>query len=289
MVDPGPPPALVDDAAVVALSIPAALACGEQQTVTLTMRNTGTSTWKGSEGVRLGAVDDSDPLAGVGRVDLDPGDAIAPGQTKVFTLTLNAPRQQASLTSDWRMLRENVRWFGAVAAQQVAVAACNEDGIDLSQVQVFNSPADVASWPITTHIDRIEMHPENDIGLVFSFPAQSTWPDYTPPGWDGPLQYTVWAVMKINGQWVTSGFIQMWRGRYSTGAPLIAEFARNWAYDGRWGPMMGYTPHAGEQVGFFVTAGNARGIPDVTSLRERSNVVVVNLPANDQGTFTFAP
>ena len=39
---------------------------------------------------------------------------------------------------------------------------------------------------------------------------------------------------------------------------------------------------------FFVTAGNARGMTTVTSVRERSNVVMVNLPANDNGVFRFA-
>ncbi|HEX3703494.1 MAG TPA: VCBS repeat-containing protein [Vicinamibacterales bacterium] len=138
-----------------------------------------------------------------------------------------------------------------------------------------------------------------DFGLSFEFTKKATWPDYTPPGWDGPLEYTVWAVVNVNGHWYTSGFIQMWRERASTGAPLLTipagsavnNFAKNWAYDARWGPMSysvsGYQPHAGETVGFFVSAGNARGIGTVTSLRERSNVVTVSLPANDTGTFSF--
>ena len=124
-------------------------------------------------------------------------------------------------------------------------------------------------------------------GLHLEFPALSTWPDYTPPGWDGALQYTVWAVVKVNGQWATSGFIQMWRDRVSTGAPLLTDFARNWAYDGRWGTMAGYNPVVGEEVGFFVTAGNARGVGEVTSARERSNVVRIALPAGDTGVFDF--
>jgi hypothetical protein len=106
----------------------------------------------------------------------------------------------------------------------------------------------------------------------------------------------VWAVVKVNGQWYTSGFIQMWRQRASTGAPLTeivpgtgsSQFAVNWAYDGRWGPMAGHQAVAGEQMGFFVSAGNARGVGTVTSVRERSNVVLINLPVNDTGTFTFA-
>ena len=167
-----------------------------------------------------------------------------------------------------------------------AAAPPGVDAIDLTTVQVFNSPTDVASWPITTHITQLEMR-SPDVGLIFDFPAKASWPNYTPPGWDGPLQYTVWAVVNVGGTWYTSGYIQMWSGRLSTGAPLISDFAPNWAYDGRWGPMMGHRPVAGEQMGFFVTAGNARGVPDVTSVRERSNVVMVSLPVGDNGIFQF--
>src|SRR5581483_7898359 len=141
---------------------------------------------------------------------------------------------------------------------------------------VYNSPADIASWTATATITRIDMSPSS--GLNLEFTTKNSWPDYTPPGWDGPLQYTVWAVVNVGGRWNTSGFIQMWRGRASTGAPILAEFARNWAYDSRWGPMAGYQPQAGEQMGFFLSAGNARGVTTVTSLRERTNVVVVALP-----------
>ena len=97
----------------------------------------------------------------------------------------------------------------------------------------------------------------------------------------------MWAVVNVNGRWYTSGFIEMWQGRDGTGAPILSDFARNWAYDSRWGPMMGHQPQPGEQMGFFVSAGDARGFSGVTSLRERSNVVVVSLPAGDNGFFGF--
>jgi hypothetical protein len=164
------------------------------------------------------------------------------------------------------------------------------DAIDLATAAVYNSPPDIAKWPVTTRITALHMkprgaHPEG-ISLVFS--AQQTWPDYLPPGWDGTLQYTVWAVVKINGAWNTSGIIQMWRGRDGTGAPILTDFAINWVYDARWGPMNHYQPSVGEQMGFFVSAGNARGVGGVTSVRERSNVVMVNLPAGDLGDFAFS-
>jgi hypothetical protein len=161
----------------------------------------------------------------------------------------------------------------------------SNDAIDLGQAAVYNSPADIASWAGTSTITRLNMSPG---GLSFEFTTKQSWPDVTPPGWSGPLQYTVWAVVNVNGRWNTSGFIQMWRGRESTGAPILSEFARNWAYDGRWGPMAGYQPQVGEQMGFFVSAGNARGEGGVSSVRERSNVVLVSLPPGDNGSFTFS-
>ena len=176
-------------------------------------------------------------------------------------------------------------------------AFAQRDAIDLSQAVVHNSPADVATWARTTAIRTLTMTPEGrpDPGLSFDFSARATWPNYTPPGWDGPIQYTVWAGVRIGGVWHVSGIIQMWRERVATGAPLLTygpgctvnNFACNWVYDGRWGTMAGYQPSAGEAMVFFVTAGNARGVATVTSVRERSNVVMVNLPANDTGVFTF--
>jgi hypothetical protein len=165
------------------------------------------------------------------------------------------------------------------------VGPAANDAINLGTAAVYNSPPDIASWPATATITRLDM--SGSAGLSFQFTAQNRWPDVVPPGWNGPLQYTVWAVVNINGRWNTSGFIQMWRGRPSTGAPILAEFARNWAYDSRWGPMAGYQPHAGEQMGFFLSAGNARGETGVSSVRERTNVVVVALPPGDNGSFSF--
>ena len=173
----------------------------------------------------------------------------------------------------------------AVVAPSPPTGPAPNDAIALSQAAVYNSPADIANWAVTSKITSVSM--SGSSGLSFEFTTKQSWPDVTPPGFSGPLQYTVWAVVNINGRWYTSGFIQMWRGRASTGAPILSDFASNWAYDSRWGPMAGYQPHAGEQMGFFVSAGNARGVGGVSSVRERSNVVIVSLPAGDNGYFPF--
>jgi hypothetical protein len=171
----------------------------------------------------------------------------------------------------------------------VAPSLRAQDLIDLHQASVANSPADIADWPITTRIVRVTLSPAEGVGLTF--PAQATWPNVIPPGWTGALQYTVWAVAKVHGSWATSGIVQMWQGRQTTGAyetgSFFTDFPKNWAYDGRWGALDGYRPQPGEAFGFFVSAGDARGNLGVSSVRERSNVVLVTLPANDVGDFTF--
>lgn len=160
------------------------------------------------------------------------------------------------------------------------------DALDLASVQIHNSPADIAQWPATVDVTQLMMHP--GAGLTFQFEPRQAWPDYTPPTWTGPIQYTVWAIVQVNGEWHGSGFIQMWRDRPSTGAPILTEWQQNWAYDStRWGPMVQYEPTVGDSIGFLLSAGNARGQRGVTSVRERSNVVLVHLPANDSGVFTF--
>lgn len=175
------------------------------------------------------------------------------------------------------------------------------DAIDLSRAVVVNSPADVASWPITSRVESLTMSPEGapNPGIAMYFNGRNTWPNYHVPGWapggEG-LQYTIWAGVNINGVWHVSGFIQMWRSRVATGAPILTvpagcplgnNFSCNWAYDGRWGAMNHYVPHAGESMVFFATAGNARGVGTVTSVRERTNVVMVTLPPNDSGSWSF--
>ncbi len=153
---------------------------------------------------------------------------------------------------------------------------------------VWNSPKDVASWPVTTRITRIVMRPNSDPnpGVQLTFDAQARWPNYTPPGWDGPLQYTVWAGVKVSGRWNFSGIMQFWKERCCTGAPILGYW-RDWVYDSRWGDMNNYYPNAGDEMIFFVTAGDARGVLGVTSVRERSNAVVVKLPYGDSGTYNF--
>jgi hypothetical protein len=176
--------------------------------------------------------------------------------------------------------------FVALLSLFGATVSSAQDGFNLSSASIADSaPGDVASWPITVHIDAVTFDPVE--GLSFQ-KSGADWPDYTPPGWGGPIQYTVWACQMP--QLVCVGVIQMWRDRPATGAPLPS----NWTF--WWGPSAGGAIHApfgnyaaqpGDNMGFFLTAGNARGFTDVSSVRQRSQVVIVRLPFGDSGVFEF--
>lgn len=158
-----------------------------------------------------------------------------------------------------------------------------KDGIDLSTVQVHNSP-NVKDWPATSTITKIDFRPSGVHVEHTKNQGSGAWPNFRPPGWDGDLQYTLWIFLNIGGQWHGSGCIQFWQSCDQNGGPP-EQFARNWYYAAdRWAPMTGYQPTQGEPVGFMVTAGDARN-NGVQSVRERSNVVLMPFPVSG-GSYT---
>ena len=159
----------------------------------------------------------------------------------------------------------------------------NNDALDLGSAVVMNSPRDIANWAVTTRINTLDIGTN---GVYIDFDKKNAWPEVTPPGWEGPLTYTLWIVLNVNGRWITSGCMEYWRGLARNGGPPT-EYASNWYYDPiRWGAMVGHQPAPGEMVGFFVSAGDARNNGPI-SVKERSNVVLVPFPGAGGGVFGF--
>jgi len=160
------------------------------------------------------------------------------------------------------------------------------DAFDLNQAIILNSPRDFASWPITTKITALSMGPS---GVHVEFSKQDgpdRWPDIVPPGWGGPLQYTLGMALNINGQWYLSTVVEFWYGLPASGGPP-SQFASNWFYDpARWAPMTYHQPQPGEIIGFVVCAGDCRNNADgnLSPARERSNLVFVAMPPDDSGS-----
>jgi len=161
----------------------------------------------------------------------------------------------------------------------------SSDMIPAADILVVNSPNSTL-WPITTNLTRLDLF---DNGVNPYFDKKEIWPEVVPPGWSGPLTFTLWIFLKINDKWIGSGIIQFWRGlQFSGGAVYSArQIALNWVYDARWQPMTGHQPLMGEQVGFMVSAGNARN-QDNHAVEERSQIVTVPFPSAAQ-TFLFEP
>ena len=117
----------VRDAAYVSQSVPTTVKAGEQFTVTVTMRNTGTLTWTRDGQYRLGSQSPQDNSTwSLNRVEV-PGD-VPPGGLGVFSFRAKAPAQGGVHAFQWRMVQEAVQWFGgATPPVRIAVTGTGEN------------------------------------------------------------------------------------------------------------------------------------------------------------------
>ena len=101
------------NAMFVSQSVPTQMTAGLIYTVSVTMKNTGTTTWTRDTAYKLGSQNPQDNTRwSLGRVELGPNDAIAPNQTKQFDFQVRAPSTAGTYAFQWRVLRELVEWFG---------------------------------------------------------------------------------------------------------------------------------------------------------------------------------
>jgi hypothetical protein len=107
-------PAADNDAQFVAQGVPSAMKVGERRDVTVTMRNTGSTTWTRADGYKLGTQNPQDNKLWTGstRVWLSAADQIEPGAEKTFSFTITAPATPGIYDFQWQMVQEGVKWFG---------------------------------------------------------------------------------------------------------------------------------------------------------------------------------
>lgn len=115
---------LGNHATFVSQSVPAQMTTGQMYPVSITMKNTGTTTWTRAGSYKLGAQNPQDTGRwGPARVELGVADSIAPGATRRFDFQVRAPAAAGTYPFQWRMLREFVEWFGDFSpVVQVSVA-----------------------------------------------------------------------------------------------------------------------------------------------------------------------
>jgi RHS repeat-associated protein len=128
-----------NDAQVIGQSAPSQMASGKSYTVSVTLKNTGTTTWKSADSYILGAQNPQDSsLWNSGRVTL--GATVAPGQQYTFNFPVTAPAP-GSYNMQWKMVREYVEWFGGTSSSPVTVAgAPGSDVVTYIHTDALGSP-----------------------------------------------------------------------------------------------------------------------------------------------------
>lgn len=214
---------------------------------------------------------------------------LPPGQyTAVFSKVGYATR-----TLEWS-LEENPKDPILVGLQSAGAPATpdTEDMIDISTITFVNGP-NFQEFKLATKLTQIRL--TDNVAVEFGKKnGPDRWPDSTTPGWDGPLQYSVGLCMFISGKWYGCAPIEFWHGLESSGGPIQSQdigdgrgqIEANWFYNETWHPLNTHQPKAGEQLGFFVVAGDPRN--NYCPLKERSQIVTFNLPKqNETKTFDY--
>jgi uncharacterized repeat protein (TIGR01451 family) len=101
-----------NDASFVSQTVPATMVPGQTYNVSITMRNTGASTWTPDGDYQLASENPPDNQRwGVNRVNLN--SIVLPGADGTFSFTVTAPATGAQ-SFQWRMIQQGVERFGAL-------------------------------------------------------------------------------------------------------------------------------------------------------------------------------
>jgi acyl-CoA thioesterase-1 len=112
---PPPPPPLSNAAQYVSEVVPTAMGAGGTYAVSVTMKNTGTTTWTAASNYNLGSQNaPNNTTWGMSRVALDAADSVGPGQMKTFTWNITVPSTPGTYDFQWRMVQTGVESFGEV-------------------------------------------------------------------------------------------------------------------------------------------------------------------------------
>jgi hypothetical protein len=114
-------PARIDDAEVLSAELPTDVSCGGTYEGSITVRNSGTTTWSGRDGYALEEVAEGDPVFAPRRLPLPERETVAPAAQRSFVVRLRAPCADGSFRTEWRMSRRGVGAFGASVTQWVRV------------------------------------------------------------------------------------------------------------------------------------------------------------------------
>ncbi|HVW03589.1 MAG TPA: hypothetical protein VHB78_01215 [Vicinamibacterales bacterium] len=150
--------------------------------------------------------------------------------------------------------------------------------LDLATVN-YQRFVDVSSWPITDRILSVDQD-GGDGHICIDHEKSGVWPAvaFVDPG--AEIEANQWYFARISGQWYAGAGEWVRPGQICKTGQTSGEIGK----DGTWGgPMDTWVPKPGELVGYMMTT-PARNWPDIRTLDERSNIVVLPWKVNGRTT-----
>jgi hypothetical protein len=162
-------------------SVPTTMTAGMVYPVSVTMRNSGTTTWKWESAIRLGSQNGPSNMTwGLQSVDIAPGDVIAPGQSKTFTFTVKAPAVAGAYNFQWQTITYGGVWFGtpstnvivnvvAVTAPSIATQPASKS-VTAGQTATFSVGA-LGTAPLAYQWQKNNLDISGATGAAYTTPA----------------------------------------------------------------------------------------------------------------------
>ena len=262
-------PIATDDAVVVTVALPSALACGASFDAAITLQNTGSATWRRDDGYKLGAVDDSDPFFDVTRVWLSEDVEVPTGATHTFSFILTAPETAGTYDTDWQMVHESVRWFGQVAEASVVVT-CDDTPPsgppDLGAVTWLHT--DVSGWPQTSTLSSVTVSADQ---ICMDYDRANVWPIVTIGG-DTDVVGNPWIFIWRDDRWYAGTWEWLRPGQTCKARTSVAgDHIKRSPFDA----ASGWVPTPGVTY-YFMVSGLARA--SERNVEERTNLMPVVWP-----------
>jgi hypothetical protein len=113
------------NAQMVSNTLPATMTAGQNRSVSITVKNTGTQSWSAASATALGTVNDTRgdgyTFLNTTRVSLPAGTTVASGQAYNFTFIMTAPSAAGIYNPQFQMVQNGVQWFGAILTTPAGV------------------------------------------------------------------------------------------------------------------------------------------------------------------------
>jgi Putative Ig domain/Ig-like domain from next to BRCA1 gene len=230
---------------------------GLSYTVTITMRNTGTSTWSSSTGYRLGSQNPQDNLTwGLNRASLLA--SVSPNSSISIKFTVRAPSASGVYNFQWKMVKEGAGFFGA-PTQNIAIQVGSGGG---------GGGTDGASFVSQSVPASLNAGQAATVSVTMRNSGTTTWtPGAYFLGSQNPQDNTVWGLSRVSlGSSVSPGSDATFT--FNVTAPSVAG-----TYNFQWAMLQsgaGYFGSASANLAVTVngTGGGGGGINDATFISQ---------------------